>query len=90
MIPAGGAGGVAPVEQEIKGFVVESEHVAAEVSAQVKPVFFREGKIDLGIEVVEVIIGNAATSRVSLSSRIRLFLISRTPGIVSMAFMILF
>lgn len=58
VVPAHGAGGVAPVEVEVEKVAVETKHIPAEVAADVEVVALAELVIDFGIEVVEEVVGN--------------------------------
>ena len=58
MVPACGTRCIAPVKEKIKGFVAEFKHVAAKITAQIEAIFRRQSKIDFGIQVVKIVIGN--------------------------------
>lgn len=56
MIPAGSACCIAPIKIEIEKITVHPKHITPEISAQEEPVFFPKFIVDLGIQVIEVII----------------------------------
>jgi hypothetical protein len=56
MVPSRSTGGITPVEPEIEVLVTEIENIAAEVPAEVNPVLLGQLEVDLGIQIIKVVI----------------------------------